>query len=280
MDESQTLLQLDDLKAAHRAMWSCGDYTTVADTVIPRLGETLVDACAPSPNDHVLDLACGSGNATLPAARLSATVTAVDLSDSLLATCAQRARAERLDVTCVPADVEDLPFSDSVFDMVLSCVGVMFAPHHHAAANELLRVCRPGGTVGLLSWSGRGFIGQLLAAMRPFVPQPPPGAQPPALWADVDHVRELVGKRLGPLSTRTDVVRVTAFEQPADFRRFFADSYGPMVAAFARLSDDAARTRELEDVIDDLAHRHWQADGSMEWEYVIVTATRLSEEDS
>lgn len=280
MSLTDSPLRLDDLKTAHRAMWSSGDYPTVADTVIPLLGEVLVDACAPSSGETVLDLACGSGNASLPAARRGAAVTGVDLSDCLLATCARRAEAEGLEVTCVPADVEDLPFADSAFDTVLSCVGVMFAPHHQRAADELLRVCRPGGTVGLLSWTGEGFIGQLLAAMRPFVPAPPPGAQPPVRWADPEHVRELAGSRLGPLTTRTDVVRVTAFAQPADFRRLFASRYGPIVAAFTRLADDPARTRQLEEVLDDLARRHWQADGTMQWEYVLATATRRSQETS
>lgn len=113
-------LHLDDVKATHRAMWSSGDYAAVADAVIPRLGETLVRACPPAPGAAVLDLACGSGIATLPAARRGARVTGVDLCDLLLQTCTERATGEGLDVTCTPADVEALPFPDAAFDTVLS----------------------------------------------------------------------------------------------------------------------------------------------------------------
>lgn len=270
-------LELDDVKTAHRAMWSSGDYAAVADTVIPLLGEVLVEACDPDPGEAVLDLACGAGNASLPAARRGAAVTAVDLCDSLLADCSRRASGEGVDVTCVPADAEDLPFADASFDTVLSCVGVMFAPDHQATADELLRVCRPGGTVGLLSWTAGGFIGQLLTAVRPFAPPPPPGAQPPVRWGDPGHVRDLVGYRLGPLTTSTEVVRLTCFEEPADFRRLFASSYGPILSIYTRLADDPARTSDLDAALDDLVRQHWLDDGSMEWEYAVVTGTRADE---
>lgn len=274
MTATHPSLRLDDVKTAHRALWSAGDYAMVADTVIPQLGQTLVDACAPLAGHRVLDLACGAGNAALPAARRGGRVTAADLCDSLLNTCARRAEQERLDVTCVPADAESLPFDDAHFDTVLSCVGVMFVPNHQQAADELLRVCRPGGTVGLLSWTPAGFIGQLLAAMSPFVPTPAPGTQPPVRWADPQHVRDLVGGRLGPLSVRTDTVRVTCFEDPIGFRRLFASSYGPIITAYARLAGDADRTRALDAALDGLAREHWLPDGTMEWEYAIVTASR------
>jgi ubiquinone/menaquinone biosynthesis C-methylase UbiE len=149
----------DPLKARHRTMWGLGDYPLVADTVVPDLGAVLVDACGVMPGDRVLDVAAGSGNAAIPAARAGAQVVASDLTPSLLE--AGKARAEDLPIRWEEADAEALPYADGSFDVVLSCLGVMFAPHHQAGADELVRVCRSGGTIGVLSWTPGGFIGQL-----------------------------------------------------------------------------------------------------------------------
>lgn len=254
-------------------MWGLGDYPAVADTVIPDLGAVLVDACRVAAPDQVLDVAAGAGNASLPAARRGAAVTATDLSDVLLAECARRATAAGLDLTCREADAEALPFADASFDVVLSCVGVMFAPNHRAAADELVRVLRPGGRLGVLSWTPTGFIGQLFAAMKPFVPAPPPGAQPPPLWGDPTHVAALLDDRID-LTTATGRVRVTAFARPEEFRVFFRDHYGPTCAAYRGLAGDPARTAELDAAIDGLARSAQDAAGAMEWEYLLVTGTR------
>ena len=138
-------------------MWGLGDYPLVADTVIADLGAVLVEESGVEPGDHVLDVAAGSGNAAIPAARLGASVVANDLTPSLLEE--GRSRAGDLAVTWEEGDAEALPYADGSFDVVLSCLGVMFAPHHQAGADELVRVCRPGGTIGLLSWTPGGFIG-------------------------------------------------------------------------------------------------------------------------
>jgi len=269
-----TTLELDPLKTKHRAVWGLGDYPSVADTCIPSLGEVLVQACGVGPGDRVLDVAAGSGNAALPAASREAHVTASDLNEGLLAECARRAAEGGVDLSCTPADAEALPFDDAAFDVVMSCVGVMFAPHHQAAADELVRVCRPGGRVAVLSWTPGGFIGQLFAAMKPFVAAPPPGAQPPPLWGDPDHVRTLVGDALRDVEVRTASVTVDAFSGPAAFRAFFADYYGPTIAAYRGLGSDTERIRELDQALEGVAAAHWNADGSMQWEYVIVTGTR------
>ena len=188
------------LKAKHRAMWAMGDYAAVATEVISPLGPVLVDAAGVGPGDRVLDVAAGAGNVAIPAALTGATVVASDLTPDLLETGRQHAEKQGAELEWRQADAEDLPFGDGEFDTVLSCVGVMFAPHHQESADELVRVCRPGGTIGLVSWTPEGFIGQMFATMKPYAPPPPPGAQPPPLWGREEHVRELFGDRV------TDVV--------------------------------------------------------------------------
>ncbi|MGB7448567.1 MAG: methyltransferase domain-containing protein [Ornithinimicrobium sp.] len=269
-----TSLELDPLKTKHRAMWGLGDYPSVADTCIPDLGEVLVRACGIGPGDRVLDVAAGSGNAALPAAELGAEVTASDLSDELLAECSRRAATAGLDLTCTPGDAEALPFEDAAFDVVMSCVGVMFAPHHQEAATELLRVCRPGGRVGLLSWTPGGFIGRLFAAMRPFVAAPPPGAQPPPLWGAPDHVRSLIAEGLHEISAATATVTVDDFGDPRAFREFFAANYGPTIAAYRGLGEDRDRISQLDRALEEVAAEDWNSQGSMQWEYLLLTGTR------
>ena len=156
------------LKARHRAMWASGDYPLMVDTFLQPLGPRLVEACAVGAGDRVLDVATGTGNAAVPAARIGASVTASDLTPELLGAGSRRADAVGLDLTWTTADAEHLPFAVKSFDVVMSAIGVMFAPHHQVAADELVRVCRPGGTLGLLNWTPEGMIGSLLAAMRPF----------------------------------------------------------------------------------------------------------------
>ena len=168
------------LKAKHAALWASGSYPTVVNDVVASLGSILVDTLEIQPGQRVLDVAAGTGTSALPAARLGAAVTATDLTPELLAVGSEDAAAEGLELTWETADAEALPYPDGQFDVVLSSIGVMFAPHHQQAADELVRVCRVGGTIGVLSWTPEGFIGQLFAVMKPYAPPPPPGAQPGA----------------------------------------------------------------------------------------------------
>ena len=177
-------------------MWASGDYPSMVETFLLPLGPRLVDACGIGPGMRVLDVAAGTGNASLPAAQRGARVTASDLTPELLEAGRRRAEAEGLELEWVEADAEHLPFEDASFDVVMSSIGAMFAPHHQDVADELVRVCRPGGTIGLLSWTPEGMIGALFRTMGPFAPPPPPGAQPPPLWGSEEHVRELFGDRV------------------------------------------------------------------------------------
>ncbi len=167
------------LKGRHRAMWASGDYPVMAAEVIPDLGQMLVTACGVSAADSVLDVAAGSGNASIPAALAGASVVACDLTPELFEQGKEHAARRGVQVDWREADAEALPFEDGQFDVVMSCVGVMFAPHHQVSADELVRVCRPGGTISVLSWTPEGFVGQMLATMKPYAPALPAGAQPP-----------------------------------------------------------------------------------------------------
>ena len=265
------------LKARHRSMWASGNYPELAHDLIWSLGPILVDAVGVRSGDRVLDVAAGSGNAAIPAALAGGTVTASDLTPELFDAGRRLADERGATIEWREADAEALPFDDAEFDVVLSSIGVMFAPHHQAAADELVRVCRPGGRIGLLSWTPQGFVGQMLAAMRPYVPAPPPGAEPPPLWGDEAHVRGLLGDRVSNIATTTGVVAIDAFATPEEFRAYFASHYGPTIAAYRNVGDDAKRVAALDSDLVALAERHDRgSDGGLvlEWEYLLMTATR------
>lgn len=258
-------------------VWELGDYPKVADDVIPDLGAVLAEACAVGSGMRVLDVACGSGNATLPAARSGAQVTGCDLSSAMLRVGAERAAAEGLGVDWREGDVQELPFADGAFDVVMSCVGAMFAPDHQRVADKLVRVCRAGGTVGMINWTQAGFIGRLLAATRPFAPAPPPGAVPPVRWGDEDYIRGRFGPAVADLRCERRFVHVDSFATPAEFRDEFKFFYGPFVAVYGAITGDDARIADLDAVIDGVAadaNVGGPGDLVMDWEYLLVTATR------
>ncbi|MDX6358554.1 MAG: hypothetical protein QOH37_1608 [Nocardioidaceae bacterium] len=261
------------LKARHRAMWALGDYHAVATELIADLGPTLVAACDIGPGDHVLDVAAGSGNVAIPAAATGAHVIATDLTPELLEQGAADADGLGLGLTWQVADAEHLPFADDAFDVVTSCVGVMFAPHHQEAADEVVRVTRPGGRIGLISWTPTGFIGQLFATMKPFAAPAPAGVQPPPLWGDVAHLRDLFGERITDVLISQQSLRVDGLREPDAFREYFKANYGPTIAAYRAIADQPARVDELDRALLDLAERNRQPDGSLAWEYLLVVAT-------
>lgn len=265
------------LKAKHRAMWASGNYAALASDIISQLGPILVQASGVGTGDRVLDVAAGSGNAAIAAALMGATVVASDLTPELLEAGRQEAEECGASLEWRQADAEALPFPDADFDAVLSCVGVMFAPHHQASADELLRVCRPGGTIALLSWTPEGFIGQMFRAMKPFAAAPPPGAQPPPLWGSEEHVRALLGEKVTDIRTRKQTVSIERFATPEQFRDYFKARYGPTIAAYRNIGDDSGRAAALDRELDDLVKRNNQGtDGTvMEWEYLLFTATRV-----
>ena len=273
---TQTWSDYSSLKARHRAMWALGDYPRVAAEVIPDLGAVLVAACHVEPGHRVLDVAAGSGNAAIPAAVAGAEVVASDLTPEMFDQGRRLAADRGVDLEWRVADAERLPFADGEFDVVLSCVGVMFAPHHEASANELLRVCQPGGTIGLISWTPEGFVGEMFATMKPYVAPPPSGVQPPPLWGNEDHVRALLGADVEEFSARRQSVRIHHFDKAERFREYFKAYYGPTAAAYRGLTDQPGRAVALDSDLDALADRHLRLDEQpgMDWEYLLVTARK------
>ncbi|QCD56591.1 class I SAM-dependent methyltransferase [Streptomyces hawaiiensis] len=264
------------LKSKHRAMWAQGDYPSLAAEIIPELGAILVEACGVRSGQRVLDVGAGSGNAAIPAALAGADVVASDLTPELFEAGRRVARKQGAHLTWQEADAEALPFGDAEFDTVLSCVGVMFAPHHQQAAGELVRVCRPGGTIGLLSWTPQGFIGRMFAAMKPYAPPPPPGAQPPPLWGDEDHVRAILGDRVTDVSAERRTVRVDRFETPEMFRDYFKERYGPTISVYKNIAGEPERAAALDGALTDLVRDADLGSGRtvLEWEYLLFTARR------
>jgi ubiquinone/menaquinone biosynthesis C-methylase UbiE len=264
------------LKTKHRAMWASGNYPAVVTDIVAELGPILVHEAGISSGDLVLDVGAGSGNAAIPAARTGAHVIASDLTPELLEVGQKWAAEVGVELTWETADAEALPYGDGEFDAVVSCLGVMFAPHHQTAADELIRVCRPGGTIGLIAWTPPGFIGQMFATMKPYAPPPPPGAQPPPLWGSEDHVRELFGDRVEDVHTETRALRVTHFATPEAFRDYFKSNYGPTIVAYRGLADDPDRAQALDRDLADLGRRFDLGTDStvLDWEYLLFVARK------
>ncbi|MBG6183079.1 SAM-dependent methyltransferase [Arthrobacter sp. CAN_A214] len=264
------------LKAKHRTMWAQGNYTAVATELIPSLGPVLVRQCGITANHRVLDVAAGTGNAAIPAAETGASVTASDLTPELLESGKRIAESRGVNLDWAVADAEALPFESGSFDVVMSCVGVMFAPHHQLTANELVRVCRPGGTIGLINWTPEGFIGQMFATMKPYAPPPPPGAQPPPLWGRREHVESLLEGQVHGLEAERRTVRIDRFDEPGDFLSYFKTNYGPTIAVYKSLAATPERAEALD--ADLLALGKEFSAGNdravMDWEYLLVTARR------
>jgi len=236
------------IKGRQRAMWGSGDYAVIG-TTLQLVGERLCEAADVRAGERVLDVATGNGNAALAAARRFAEVTGIDYVPGLLARARARADAEGTRLELREADAEALPFEDGSFDVVLSTFGVMFAPEHGRAARELLRACRPGGRVGLASWTPDGFIGEVLRTVGKRVP-PPAGVEPPTRWGSEARLRELLGDGVRDLRVRE---RMFAFRyrSPEHFLEVFRAWYGPIHRAFAGLDEDgrAGLERELLAVI-------------------------------
>lgn len=261
----------DAIKTRQRAMWGSGDYSSIA-TIIYFMSERMIEDMDIRAGQTVLDVATGSGNAALAAARRGARVTGTDYVQSLLDRAEQRATVENLQVTWQIADAENLPFDDDTFDAVTSVVGVMFAPNQSKAASEMVRVCKPGGKIVVANWTPEGFVGAMLKTVGKYV-SPPPGLSPPVRWGTEEGMEELMGERCELQMTRHN--QVFRFETPADFANLFIDTYGPTERAHASLDDVGKKS--FRDALMELADT-WNTakDGSIRIPsgYLETTATR------
>jgi SAM-dependent methyltransferase len=269
---TQAQPDLTAVKSRQQAAWSSGDYAVIG-TTLQLTGELLCEAANLRPGQRVLDVAAGNGNATLAAARRGAEVTSTDYVPALLERGRQRAEAERLPVSFQEADAEALPFADEAFDVVLSVFGVMFTPNQEQAAQELLRVCRPGGTIGLVNWTPDSFIGQVFRTIGKYIP-PAPGVKPPSLWGSEPRLRELFGDGISELTT-TERTFVFRYRSPEHWLEVFRTYYGPLLKAFAAL--DAAGQAGLERDLLELLERFNQGGTqtlAVPSQYLEVVATR------
>lgn len=261
------------LAATHRAMWALGDYALMAEEVMAPLGPILVSATRIGPGVRVLDVAAGSGNISLPAAKTGATVVSTDLTPELLQRSQARAAAQGLAIEYREANALSLPFDDHEFDTVISAIGVMFAPDHQCAADELVRACRPGGTIGVISWTTEGFFGRMLATIRPYRPSMSAELPPSALWGREAYIGGLLGNHVTQVATHRGLLEVTRFDTARAVHDYFKEHYGPTIEAYANIGNNPVLAAELDAQLIELAEEYL-VNGVMEWEYLLLTAVK------
>jgi ubiquinone/menaquinone biosynthesis C-methylase UbiE len=233
--------------------WALGDYDRFARATVWGLGPVLVDACRIVPGQHVLDVATGTGNVALRAAQAGGVVTATDLTSAGFDAGQREARSLGVELKWMEADACALPFADSSFDVVTSCLGAMFAPDQHAVGAELVRVCRPGGTIAMINFTPEGLAGRFFATVARHAPPSPPGPSP-LMWGSEPHVRELFGETLGELELSRDTYSEHS-SSPEEYVALFRETFGPIVALRAALAQDPARLRAFDDDFDEFARR-------------------------
>jgi SAM-dependent methyltransferase len=263
---------LTAIKGRQKKAWSSGDYGKVGVTLL-MIAEALAEAAELHPGQRVLDVACGNGNTSLAAARRFCEVVGIDYVPMLLDEGRERARADGLVVDFQEGDAEELPFPDVSFDVVLSTIGVMFAPNQQKAAAELLRVVRPGGKIGMANWVPDGYIGNLFKTIGKYVP-PPPGLKPPFRWGTEEGLDELLNGGIGSLQTRrrTFVWRFPSAQHHVDFMREY---YGPLNKAFGALDEEGQNA--LESDLISLAESYNRSDDGtavLHADYLEIVATR------
>ncbi len=265
------MIDLKQIRERLQVTWASGDFHMIGVEQLI-VGERLCEEVGVLAGQRVLDVACGAGNTTLAAARRRARATGADWVPALLDRAEQRARAEGLQIEWVKADAEDLPFPDGSFDVVLSTFGVMFAAGQEKAADELLRVCRPGGTIGLANWTPGSMAGDIFRLTAGFLP-PPPGVRPAVEWGSGARLRELFGNRVSRLHL-SDHVWLTRFASFADLLDTYRTWYGPVNRAFAAL--DAAKAVDYATGLEEIVQRHNRAtDGTILGAYEYVNAVAI-----
>ncbi|MBS1889017.1 MAG: class I SAM-dependent methyltransferase [Actinobacteria bacterium] len=261
------------ITAAQQRTWSDGDFSMVASMIV-NVAESLAEALAILPDERVLDVACGSGNGAIAAARRSwVGAVGCDFVPALLERGRERAAAERLAVDFVEADAQELPFEDGSFDVAMSIFGAMFAPDQERTAAELLRVTKPGGRIGMANWTPDGSLGEFFALLARHVGGPPPGTVPPVLWGSEARLRELFGDGITDLRVERRVSR-QAFRSADHYLEFFRSYFGPIRAAFDKVGPEGAPALEAD--MRAYLERVGNRDGALvlEPEYLQVVAIR------
>ena len=264
-----------ELKQVHRATWATGDYAAVAEVIDEAPPRDLLARVQVKAGQEVLDVATGTGNIAIRAAAAGARVVGLDLTPELFGTARRRAAQHEVVVDWIEGDAEELPFEDASFDHVLSAFGVQFAPRHDVVARELVRVCRPGGLIGLVNWTPEGQVGEMLKLMGRYLPAPPDYASPPPLWGDEGHLRSLFADGTTQLEF-TRGQNPWRFDSAEHYVVFMETYYGPMVKARERLTSEG-RWEECRSEILAMAERRNEAtDGSllMHAEYLVVVGRR------
>jgi 2-polyprenyl-3-methyl-5-hydroxy-6-metoxy-1,4-benzoquinol methylase len=244
-----------ELKARQRAIWALGDYHKFATESIWGFGPELVAACGIAAGQRVLDVAAGSGNVALRAAEAGAQVVASDLTPENFEAGRREARARGVELDWVEADAEALPFGDGEFDVVTSAAGAIFAPRHQTVADELLRVCRPGGTIGMIAIVPSGFVVDLFEIMQRYSRSALFGSMSPLLWGREEHVRAMFGDRVASLELRRERVVLNRFGDPAEFRDYFKANHPVVVALYRGLAGEPARVAALDRDLMEAARR-------------------------
>jgi ubiquinone/menaquinone biosynthesis C-methylase UbiE len=231
------------VKQKQQATWASGDFHVLAEKIV-FIAEHLVDTADLHAGWKVLDVATGSGNAALAAARLGANVAGIDYVPALIERGRQRAATEGLEIDFLEGDAEAIPYPAASFDAVITVFGSMFAPDHPKAASELVRVTKPGGTIAIAAWTPDGFLGELFRTTAKHVP-PPAGVQSPLLWGTEEHLKELFGDSVASLEVEERIFTYR-FESAEEFVTFFRTWYGPTLKAFEALDDDGKKALEAD----------------------------------
>jgi SAM-dependent methyltransferase len=273
-EEDMTTLELESLKTVHRATWAAGDYAAVAE-VVDGVALHLVERVGVAAEHRTLDVATGTGNVAVHTAAAGAPTTGIDLTPELLEVARRRAAELGVDVEWLEGDAERLPFADAAFDRVFSALGVQFTPRHDLTARELVRVCAPGGTIGLANWTPEGVIGELFAIMGRYLPPPPAYASAPPLWGSEEHVRALFAEH----DVDLELERATTsfrFDSAEHYVSFMETNYGPMLKARERLSPEGRWEDCRQELVEMMERRDEAADGSLlvPAEYLLVIARK------
>ena len=273
MTETATTPDINAIKSKMKTIWTAGDFGKIAE-IIQGGADEFIERLNLKPGETVLDVACGTGNTAIPAAKKGAVVTGVDIAANSLEQARARAAAENLEIKFDEGDAEDLPYPDASFDTVITMFGAMFAPRPDRTAAELTRVCRPGGRIVMANWTPNHFVGQMFKTGSKHVP-PPPGIQPPVLWGDEETVKTRLGDGISDLKMVRTPIDFKFPYPPEQVVELFREYFGPTKMAFASLDADG-QVALKKDLVDLWEQNNRATDGTtdVESEYLEVTATK------